>query len=334
MQRFYAAAMQPRLVNEVRLPGIRQVTQATGPGWVVTERDSVTVNLFDQELRRVARLAVPLDGPQMKVSATRRLVAAGDEQQIVVLDRDGAIRWRSTWQRLGDSAGADFHLDGDGTLWIRLAGTGELVALHGARGTEIHRIPLPGPEAAWFVHSPRNAWTGLTLLDPDRSDAMLIRLDAEHIVSRPLAGGDLAGFSPAGGRCLTLTTDGFLSVRDVASDAAIAERHLEDLRGAPHWPVSPRYVDHALFLTEDLILIAVNTADLPNDAEGHLLLSALSLGCRSEVRYPRHHGSGSVHPAHQPGRWLTRQHEDDQLRLWQLDVRLDDEPLPGQLALL
>ncbi|MEU5943638.1 hypothetical protein ABZ807_31805 [Micromonospora sp. NPDC047548] len=51
--------MQPRLINQVWLPGIRHVTQATGLGWVVTERNSVTVNLFDHELRRVARFAVP-----------------------------------------------------------------------------------------------------------------------------------------------------------------------------------------------------------------------------------------------------------------------------------
>ncbi|MEU4790584.1 hypothetical protein AB0F95_12870 [Micromonospora tulbaghiae] len=325
--------MRPRLINQVRLPGIRHVTQAAGLGWVVTEQDRVAVNLFDHELRRVARLAAPLDGPQMKVSATRRLVAAGDAHQIVVLDHDGVVRWRTSWDRLGGS-GADFHLDGDHVLWIRLADTEELVAVHGASGAEIRRTPLPGPEAAWFLHRSVGAWTGLTLADPDQTRALLIRLDAEHIVSRQLAGGDLAGFSPAGGRYLALTLDGFLSVRDVASDAVITARHLEDLPGAPSSLAGCRHVDRAVFLSEELILAAPNTEGLPDDAEGHLLLSALSLRCRSQVRYPHHDGSGAVHPSYQPGRWLTRHHEDDQLRLWQLDARLDDEPMPGQLALL
>ncbi|MGV9763883.1 hypothetical protein [Micromonospora tulbaghiae] len=292
------------------------------------------MNLFDHDLRRVAQLAAPLDDPRMNVSANRRLVAAGDEHQIVVLDHDGAVRWRSRWDRLGGRAGTDFHLDGDHILWIRLADTEELVAVHGASGAEIHRTPLPGPEAAWFLHSPVGVWTGMTLLDPYQSRAMLIRLDAERIVSRPLAGGDLAGFSPAGGRYLTQTLDGFLSVRDVASDAVITARHLEDLPGTPSRVEGCRHVDRAVFLSEELILTAINTEDLPDDAEGHLLLSALSLRCRSQVRYPHHHGAGAVHPSYQPGRWLTGHHEDDQLRLWQLGARLDDEPMPGQLALL
>ncbi|WP_349877502.1 hypothetical protein ABIH81_26020 [Micromonospora sp. HUAS YX12] len=326
--------MRPRLINQVRLPGIRHVTEATGLGWAVTDRGSVTVNLFDYDLRRVARLAAPLDDPRMKVSATRRLVAAGDDHQIVVLDHDGAVRWRSSWGRLGGSAGTDFHLDGDDVLWIRLGDTEELVAVHGGSGAEIHRTPLPGPEAAWFVHSPKGDWTGLTLLDPDQSRAMLIRLDAGRILSRPLAGSDLAGFSPAGARYLNQTLDGFLSVRDVAFDAVITARHLEDLPGVPPSLAGCRHVDRAVFLSEELILAAPNTEGLPNDTEGHLLLSALSLRCRSQVRYPHHHGSGAVHPSYEPGRWLTRHHEDDQLRLWQLGARLDDEPMPGQLALL
>ena len=331
---FYAAAMQPRLINQVRLPGIRHVTQATGLGWVVTEQDRFTVHLFDHELGRVARLAAPLDDPRMKVSATRRLVAAGDAHQIVVLGHDGVVRWRSSWDRLGGSASADFHLDGDHVLWIRLGDTEELVAVNGVSGAEIHRTPLPGPGAAWFLHAPGGVWTGLTLLDPDRSRAVLIRLDAERIVSRPLAGGDLAGFSPAGGHYLTQTLDGFLSVRDIASDAVVTARHLEDLPGAPPGLAGCRHVDRAVFLSEELILAAPSTEGPPNDAEGHLLLSALSLRCRSQVRYPHHQGSGAVHPSYQPGRWLTRHQEDDRLRLWQLGARLDDEPMPGQLALL
>ncbi|MEV0811302.1 hypothetical protein [Micromonospora sp. NPDC050200] len=325
--------MQPRLINQVWLPGIRHVTQATGVGWAVTESASVTVNLFDHDLRRVARFAVPLDDPPMNVGATSQLVAAGDKRQIVVLDHNGAVHWRSSWDRLGGSVtvGAGFDLDGDDILWVRLADTKELVAIHATTGKEIHRTPLPGPEAAWFVHRLVDTWTGLTLLHPDPSPAMLIGLDAERIVLRPLAGDDLAGFSPAGDRYLTMAFDGFLSVRDVTTDTVIAERHLEDLTDTP---LSCRYLDRAVFLTDELILIAVSTADLPDDAEGHLLLSARRLRCRSQVRYPHTHRTGSINPAQQPGRWLTRHHEEDMLRLWQLDGRLDDEPLPGQIALL
>lgn len=326
--------MQPRLINQVRLPGIRNVTQATGLGWVVTEPNSVTVNLIDHELRRVARLAVPLDGPRMNVAATAQLVAAGDEHQIVALDHHGAVHWRSTWDRLGGSADADFHLDGEHILWVRLADTRELVAIHATTGKELHRTPLPGPEAAMFIHRPVDTWTGLTLLHPDPSPAMLVGLDAEHIVLRPLAGDDLAGFSPAGDHYLTVALDSFLSVRDVTADTVIAERHLEDLPGLPPCHANWRYLDRAVFLTDELILIDVSTADLPDDAEDHLLLSARGLRCRSQVRYPHPHRSGAIHPSQQPGRWLTRHHEEDQLRLWQLDGRLDDVPLPGQIALL
>ncbi|MER5338703.1 hypothetical protein [Micromonospora sp. NPDC002717] len=325
--------MQPRLINQVWLPGIRHVTQATGLGWAVTESASFTVNLFDHDLRRVARFAVPLDDPRMNVGATSQLVAAGDKHQIVVLDHNGAVLWRSSWDRLGGSAtvGADFDLDGDDILWVRLAGTKELVAIHAATGKEINRTPLPGPEAASFVHRPADTWTGLTLPHPEPSPSMLIGLNAGHIVLRPLAGDDLAGFSPAGDRYLTTAFDGFVSVRNVTTDNVIAERHLEDL---PDTPRGWRYVDRAVFLTDELILIAVSTADLPDDAEGHLLLSARRLRCRSQMRYPHPHRFGSIHPAQQPGRWLTRHHEEDRLRLWQLDGRLDDEPLPGQIALL
>ncbi|WP_231935189.1 hypothetical protein [Micromonospora viridifaciens] len=140
--------------------------------------------------------------------------------------------------------------------------------------------------------------------------------------------------SPAGDRYLTLALDGFLSVSDVTTDTVIAERHLEDLPDTPPCLTSCRYLDRAVFLTDDLILAVVSTVDLPDDAEDHLLLSAHSLRYRSQVRYPHPHRSGAIHPTHQPGRWLTRHHEEDQLRLWQLDARLDDEPLPGQIALL
>jgi hypothetical protein len=163
---------------------------------------------------------------------------------------------------------------------------------------------------------------------------MLVGLDAEHVVLRPLAGDDLAGFSPAGDRYLTMALDGFLSVRDVTTDTVIAQRHLEDLPDTPPCLASWRYLARAVFLTDELILIAVSTADLPDDLEDHLLLSARSLRCRSQVRYSHPHRSGTIHPKQQPGRWLTRHQEEDQLRLWQLDGRLDDEPLPGQTALL
>ncbi|MFG3714802.1 hypothetical protein [Micromonospora sp. NPDC047730] len=181
--------MQPRLINQVWLPGIRHVTQATGLGWAVTESASVTVNLFDHDLRRVARFAVPLDDPQVNVVATSRLVAAGDKHQIVVLDHNGAVHWRSSWDRLGGSAtiGADFDLDSDDILWVRLAGTKELVAIHAATGKEIHRTPLPGPEAAWFVHRPADTWTGLTLPHPEPSPSMLIGLRGPNkMISGPV----------------------------------------------------------------------------------------------------------------------------------------------------
>lgn len=316
------------------LPGIQHVTQATSLGWVVTEPNSATVNLFDHELRRVGRVAVPLDDPQMNVAATGQLVAAGDKHQIIVLDHRGGIHWRSDWDRLGGSADAGFHLDGEHVLWVRLTDTKELVAIDATTGKEIHRTPLPGPEAAMFVHRPVDTWTGLTLFHPDPSPAMLVGLDAEHIALRPLTGDDLAGFSPAGDHYLTMAPDGFLSVRDLTTGTMIVEGHLEDLPDMPPGPASWRYLDRAVFVTDELILIDVSTADLPDDAEDHLLLSARGLRCRSQVRYPHPYRSGAIHPSQQPGRWLTRHHQQDQLRLWQLDGRLDDDPLPGQVPLL
>lgn len=315
---------------------MQHVTPATDLGWAVTELAAATVHLFDHDLRLVARVPVPLEGARMSVSATRLLVAVGDKQQLAVLDHSGALRWRSPWDRFaGDAtAGADFHLDGDDNLWIRLGDAKKLIAVHAATGREIHRVPLPGPEAAWFLHRPLDAWTGLALVEPDPSPAMLVGLEAERITLRPLAGHDLADFSPAGDHYLTVSLDGFLSVRDVATDAVIADRHLDDLSDTAPRPPSWRFLDRAMFLTDELVLTAIIATDVPDDGEEHLLLAARSLRHRSRVRYPHLHNPGAIHPAQRPGRWLTHDRSQDLLQLWQLDGRLDDEPLPGQIALL
>lgn len=308
---------------------MHRVTPASGLGWAVTEPASATVSLFDHDLLLVARVATSHADP-LSVGATGRLLAVGDEEQVTVLDHHGVERWRRSWDRPVGGLG----LDGDDILWVRLADPFELIAIVAASGEEIHRMALPGPVAAWFLHRPGDIRTGLALIEPDPSAAMLIGLDAGRIARRPLVGPDLAGFSPAGDRYLSMTLDGFLSVRDVTTDTVLAHRHLDDLPGTPPGLPRPRFADRAVFVTDGLMLVDVAAEGLPDGSDEHLVLAAGSLRCRSQVRYPHHDDPGTVHPAQIPGRWLTRDHEQGLLRLWQLDGRLDDEPLPGQIALL
>ncbi|GAA2389002.1 hypothetical protein GCM10010170_100400 [Dactylosporangium salmoneum] len=334
---FYPAEMHPRLINQVQLPSMRRVAPAAGLGWVVTEPATMTVSLFDHDLRPMARTAVPLDNPQVEASATHGFLAVGDRHEIAVLDHAGTLRWRSTWDRVAGRAPdrkVSFHLDGNDILWIRLADTRELMAVYAPTGDEIHRVPVPGPEAAWFLHRPTDAWTGLALLQPDPSPGALISLTDGRIAVRALSGLDLAGFNPAGDRYLTMTLDGFLSVRDIDTEAILANRHIDDMVDIPPDVAGWRLTDWAVFVTDELILISVVSTDLPDDAEEHLLLSARSLRCRSRLRYPGQHAPGSIYGAERQGRWLTRHHHDNVLRLWHLANPLDDEPLPGQIALL
>jgi hypothetical protein len=318
---------------------MHRVTPAAGLGWTVTEPGNATISLFNHDLHAVARMPMPLDAPQINVSATDRLVAAGDKHEIAVVDYSGAVQWRSSWSKIagGATAGADFDLDDAGVLWVRLARrvhAGELVAIQASTGEAIHRISLPGPDAAWFVHRPADTWTGLALIDPGLWLAALVTVDAGRIVLQPLAGHGLAGFSPAGGRYLTMSFEGRLSVRELATDTVIVDRHLDDLPDKPATLTGRSDLDRAMFLTEELILTAV-AATAPHGAvEEHLLLAARSLRYRSQLRYPHPYSPGAVHPAPTTGRWLTHHHKEDLLQLWQLSGHLDDEPPPGQLALL
>jgi hypothetical protein len=323
--------MRPRLLAQARLSGMRRVTPATDFGWAVTQPGEGTVSLFDRDLRAVATVPIPFDAPQVEVGATDRLIAVADKHEIAVSDHGGAVQWRRTWAEVGGHAGVDFGLDGTGVLWVRAAG--RLVALDAATGEEIHRIWLPGPEGARFIHRTADTWTGLTLVDPDTCSSGLAAVEAGRIALRPLAELRLFGFSPAGGRYLTVSFDEQLSVREVATDAVIAERHLDDLPDKPTSLADRSDLDRAMFVTDELILIVISAVDRHTDVE-HLLLAAHSLRCRSQLRYPHLFGPGVVHPAPTPGRWLTRHLKEDLLQLWQLDDRLDDEPPPGQLALL
>ncbi|MEV6923296.1 hypothetical protein AB0M46_02120 [Dactylosporangium sp. NPDC051485] len=342
--------MRPRLINEVRLEGLQHVLPAAGLGWVVTEPATETVSLLDHDLQLVRRVSLPLAVPRLNVSATSRFVAIADSHELVVLDSAGDICWRRPWRRFGaDPADTDvpFHLDTDGILWIRVATTRELVALDAATGVEIHRVTVVGPDAAWFLHRPADASTGLGLLHPDPSRSALISLNNGRIALRPLRGPDLADFSPEGSRYLTMSIDGFLSVRELATETVLAERHLDDL---PDLPSRIRFADWcfeypALFLTDEVLLVTLSPRDYSDDDE-HLLLSARSLRYRSRTHYPTLRWPGSIVSAERSGRWLTRDHEESTLRLWQIgDVTpppaspqptstpLDDEPIPGQIAL-
>ncbi|WP_211191614.1 hypothetical protein [Actinoplanes sp. TBRC 11911] len=341
--------MRPGLISEVRLDRLRHVRPAAGLGWVVTEATEA-VSLLDHDLQLVRRVSLPFAVPRLDVSATSQFIAIADSHELVVLDSAGDIRWRRPRSHLRAGTAdteTSFHIDADGILWIRMATTRELLALDAGTGIEIDRATLVGPDAAWFVHRPTDASTGLGLLHPDPSPSALISLDNSRIVLRPLRGFDLADFSPAGSRYLTMSIDGFLSVRELATETVLVERHLDDLPGLPY---RIRYADWyfeypALFLTDEIILVKISSRDYSED-DSHLLLSARSLRYRSQIDYPTPRWPGSIVSAERSGRWLTHYHEESTLRLWQIadtspppagpqarPTPLDDEPTPGQLTL-
>ncbi|WP_198171290.1 hypothetical protein [Actinoplanes awajinensis] len=341
--------MRPSLINEVRLDGLHRVLPAAGLGWLVTESDTDTVSLLDHDLQLVRRVSLPFTVPRLNASATSRFVAIADSHELVVLDRTGDISWRRPWHRCGaDPTDTDvpFHIDTDDILWIRVAATGELVALDAATGAEIDRVTLTGPDAAWFVHRPADTSTGLGFLHPDPSPSALIRLDSGRITLRPLHGLDLADFSPDGSRYLTMSIDGFLSVRELVTESVLAQRHVDDLPDLPsrirfdNWSVEYP----ALFLTDEIIMVPLAPRDYSSDDE-HLLLSARSLRYRARTDYPTRRWPGPLVSAESSGRWLTHDHEESTLRLWQIgnttpppaspraeSTPLDDAPMPGQIA--
>ncbi|WP_436534681.1 hypothetical protein [Actinoplanes sp. HUAS TT8] len=313
--------MRPSLINEIRVPGARDVGPAPGVGWIVTEPATSTVRLLDHDLRTAGRVPVPIC---LRAAASPSFVAVGDQQEVVVLDHAGGVRWRRSFGK-----SPRFHLDRDGVLWVHVAAAQQLLAVDAATGEEIDRRALAGPEFAWFIHRPAIARTGLVLLSPDPSPGVLIGLTGGRIDLRALRGDDLADLSPSGARYLTADTEGFFSIRDVATESVLVHRHLGDLPDLPPELADGQVDSWTLFLTEELVLVSLWSGD----ASEHLLLSAHSLRCRSRVRYPGG-GAGSIVGGERPGRWLTRDRAGDLLRLWRLDGDLDDGPLPGQIALL
>ncbi|GLW27542.1 hypothetical protein Areg01_04830 [Actinoplanes regularis] len=335
--RSYPFAMRPRLINQRRLEGVRDITSAAGVGWIATEPTCNAVSLFDHDLRLRRRLRVPLDGPRINAAATDRFVVAGDDNGMAAVDHTGKIIWQSAWNRFADNAtnrDTTLHIDAQGVLWIRLADAQQLLALDAASGRELNRVPLAGPEAARFLHRPGDARTGLVLSQPYPSPSALISLVDGRIAVHPLDGFDLDGFNPAGSHYLTEDLEGFLSVRDLATESVLAWRHINDLPELPSDLADSTFTDWATFLTDELILISLGPEDSPDDAGQHLLLSARSLRCRSVVRYPNDLSPGSISASERPGRWLTHHHNTGTLRLWQLGDHLDDGPFPGQLSLL
>jgi hypothetical protein len=294
--------VRPRLINEARVPRAWHVSPALGGGWTVTERRGTTVHLFDAQLRPVASVAVPLEQAPHSARAGGGLIVAGDEHDVAAVGVDGRVWWRNSWEAYAGrpTGGAAFDLDADGVLWVGLGWPAEIVLVDAATGAEFDRLPA-------------------RLADDDDDDD-----DAD----------DRPETSPDGGRLLTAETNGWLSVWDAADGAMLARRHLADVPARPPYLDALDFLDlnRAVFVTDELVLVAVCPDELPGDAEDHLLLSSGGLRCRSRVRYPHLMRAGSVHSAPAPGRWLTQ--DDDVLRLWQLDGRLDDEPLPGQLALV
>jgi hypothetical protein len=131
-----------------------------------------------------------------------------------------------------------------------------------------------------------------------------------------------------------MSLDGFLSVRELATEPVLAQRHLDDLPDLPPRFLGGMFTDYPVLLTDQLVLVSLRPPESPAETEEHLLLSARSLRYRSGVRYPSLHAPGSLVGAERPGRWLTHDHQDNKLRLWQVGGRLDDEPLPGQITLL
>ena len=118
-------------------------------------------------------------------------------------------------------------------------------------------------------------------------------------------------------------------MRELAADSVQAERHLDDLPDLPsRFRSTDWYFEYpALLLTEEIIVVSLGSGDYSDDE--HLLLSARSLRYRSRIDYPIPRRPGSIVSSERPGRWLTHDHEESTLRLWQIST----EPPSGQIAL-
>ncbi|AGZ39492.1 hypothetical protein [Actinoplanes friuliensis] len=316
--------MRPRLIAETTVPGLRWVEPIAGAGWVVTQPETPALTVLDTELRTLATVGLPAGDRDMQAAADDTLLAVGTGQELIALERDGQIRWRRSF----GAGRPDPHFDDHGVLWVHLPPADELLAVEAATGREIDRVPLDSTHGgALFTRHAGGEWTGLHVaMGQDGSQSWLVRLDGGKIVLRELAGECVTGFLRAGELYFsTPHNDEQLSIREVATDAVVAEHAIEDVPGLPELGEDLILLEAATVVSDDFVLVAVNTDDFDTDLEDHLLLSTSTLGYRATMLYPYEMTHNSIYPADAPGRWLTVDYGENVLRLWQLE----DEPEPG-----
>lgn len=334
--------MRPRLIAEALLPDMRAITYLGGVGWLVTQPAARAVSILDDELRILARVPIPTEDQLLGASADDQRVAVVTNNDLIVVDRQGQLLWRMPWSlfRQRDqraerrtSSTPRCHLDTHGVLWVHLPPKDELVAVEAATGREIDRVDLDTTHGgAYFVRYPGGAWTGLHVaMGQDGSLSWLTQLESGRIVLRPLAGECLTGFTSTGAQYFAMPhNEGIITIRDVATDAVVAACRTEDLARDEDQLERLILLEAAAIVSDELVVIAINTDNFDTDLEEHLLLNARTMRPRSTVEYAYPMSHNSIYPAGGRDRWLTCNHQDHTVRLWEIDGPLHDEAISGQ----
>ena len=314
--------MRPHLVAETALPGSSDVTHLDRVGWLATHPADATVTLLDERLRVTARLPVPTGGAAFEASVNERYVAVVSLDQLAVLDRQGRPLWRQeqSIEAIGLPCAPSCFLDTRDVLWVYLPEGDDLLAVDAATGDEIDRTRLPSElGAGYFRPHPDRSRLGLHVpMGQDGSYSFLARLDDGRIDCRTLAGECLVGFTSTGERYLSMPhVDGEIGIHDVATGAVLVACAAARIPGYDTGSVHI-LLEAAALVSDEHVVVGVNTDQFETDAEEHLLLSTRDLGHLATLDYGQPMTQYSIRAAGGRGRWLTTGHDDDAVRLWEL----------------
>ncbi|MEV7229982.1 PQQ-binding-like beta-propeller repeat protein [Polymorphospora sp. NPDC051019] len=314
--------MRPRLLAETSVPAGDAISHVDGVGWLVARPAEQVVAVLDDLLRPTARIPVPTSGAAFEATVRGRHVAVVTLDHLAVVDLAGNLLWRRDQpvEAVGTPCTPNCFLDADGVLWVYVPGGDHLVAFDAATGREIDRIELESQiGAATFWPHPDRGRLGLhVVLGQDGSYSWLLRLDGDRIDCRELAGEVLTGFTSGGDRYLAMPhVDGEIGIHDAATGTTVAGC---DADGIPGYPTDPEYilVEAAAVVSDDLVVVGVNTDEYETDTEEHLLLSTEDLRYVATVDYGQPMTTYAIRPAGGGGRWLTTGHDGDLVRLWRL----------------
>ncbi|GAA2507844.1 PQQ-binding-like beta-propeller repeat protein [Winogradskya humida] len=325
--------MRPLLIAEVPLAAPRWVTHLAGGGWLAHHPEDRSATVLDADLRLVTRIDLPVTAQRSMVSVNEQHLAAVTHDELVVCDLSGTTLWRRqhTIQTGGLPNQPNCHLDTQGTLWVYLPDSDELVAYDPATGEEIDRARLDSSVGAAYFHPhPDRKRLGLHVaMGQDTPLNYLTWLADGRIQGRNIPGGLLAGLTTDGGRYLTLPHNDVpeISIRDLATGAIMAACDPAEVAGDSGY----RLMEAAALVSDDFVLVAVSTDDWGDDFEDHLLLATRNLRRQADIDYGIDMVQNAITATDGRGRWLTGG-RDATVRLWQLPDRVTDE-IPGQLDL-